>query len=83
MIAFTQIRLRIDRIDSHIPHYPSDSLPVDDEIVVPADNYGDSPIAPGWMSSMDLVNPPHQKQLFIGDGSLFGRFTVYATSIDI
>ena len=83
MIALAQVRLRIDRIDSHIPHDPADSLPVDAEIIVPSDDPSDSAIAPCWMSSVDLIDSSHQKQLLIGNGSLFRRIAVYAASIDI
>ena len=83
MIALAQIGLRINRIDSHVLHDPSDSLPVDAETIVSPDDSRNCPVAPGWMGSVDLVDSTHEKQLLIGDGSLFRRFTVYAAPVDI
>lgn len=49
MIAFAEIRLRVDGIYAHVPHHPAYFLMIDTEFVIVPNNLCDHWISPCWM----------------------------------
>lgn len=56
MIAPGEIGLGIDGVDAHIPHDPSDTLLVEHHIINSFEQGCDRPVAPGWLSSVALID---------------------------
>lgn len=61
MIAPGEIGLRIYGVDSHIPHNPSYTLPVDCQVISSSEKGRDHPVAPGRFGSVNLINQAHEK----------------------
>jgi len=83
MVSLAEIGLRIYGIYAHIPHHPADFLSVDADPMITADNLCNSPITPGGVVRMQLVDPPHYEQIPIGYLFIFWGIPVEAASIDI
>lgn len=82
VISLAEIGLRINRVNTHTPHHATYFLPIDEDVVVTTNHLCNHPVTPSRMPSMQLINPPHEKQILVGNRSSLRRVTVYAGSVD-